>query len=275
MGRVSDKVVIVTGGTSGIGESTCMLLAKEGATVAVTGRNDEAGKKVVDAILKNGGKAQFWHMDTSIEAEVEAAIKSIAETFGRIDGLVNNAGIGGTGGKTHTVTEAQWDATMAINVKGVFFCTKHVIPYMLKNNSGSIANISSAVAIVSSPMLPPEYSASKASVRLMSKTDALIYAKSNIRVNSVHPGPIWTPFFRKSADSFMKEGLLKRVVLGIVFSSFFERIFRSLFASQLSIPMKRVADPMEIAYGIVFLISDESSFITGSELVMDGGLTAQ
>jgi NAD(P)-dependent dehydrogenase (short-subunit alcohol dehydrogenase family) len=252
MNRVKNKVIIVTGAGTGIGEATALLLAQEGATVAITARDEQKGQKVVDAIIKNGGTARYWHLDTRDEKEVEQVIASVHETFGRIDGFVNNAGKGGSIHPTHRITEEEWDNVMDVNVKGVFFCTKHVIPYMMQEGGGSIVNVSSIAGIVGTVNLSSNYSASKAAVRLMTKTDALTYAKDKIRVNSVHPGFVWTPIFQPAVD----------------------RGFTRDMANSWQ-PMGRVADPIEIAYGILFLISDESSFMTGSELVMDGGFTAQ
>jgi NAD(P)-dependent dehydrogenase (short-subunit alcohol dehydrogenase family) len=267
MGRVSDKVVIVTGGTSGIGEATCLLLAQEGATVAVTERNEERGKKVVDMILRNGGKAHFWQLDVSKEAEVEEVINSIVSLYGKIDGLVNNAGISGSyknntgkgflgGPRIHELSEAEWNEVQDINVKGVFFCTKHVIPHLLKNGGGSIVNVSSIAGLGGQNGLP-HYSASKGAVRLMTKADALDYVHDNIRVNSVHPGLTWTNMFERSAiNGVTKEAISARILKNHPFV------------------MQRFAESIEIAQGILFLISDESSIMTGSELVMDGGRTA-
>ncbi len=252
MDRVKDKVVIVTGGAMGIGKSACLLLAKEGATVAVTDLNDKAGQEVVDLIVKGGGKAKFWDHNTADEKDAERVAREVFETFGKIDGLVNNAGIEGPNKPTHELTEAEWDAVQAVNVKGVFFCTKHVIPYMLKNGSGSIVNLSSIYGLVSAPDIPP-YHASKGAVRLMTKTDALIYAKDKIRVNSVHPGFISTPM----VDRFSKSAGATRDDIALLH------------------PLGRVGQPDEIGYGILFLISDESSFMTGSEVVIDGGYTAR
>jgi NAD(P)-dependent dehydrogenase (short-subunit alcohol dehydrogenase family) len=252
MQRVKDKVVIVTGGSLGIGKATCELLAKHGAKVAVTDVDEKDGQQVIDDITKAGGIAKFWRMNTASEKEVEQVIKSVYETFGHIDGLVNNAGITGVNKPTHEITEEEWDALMAVNVKGVFFCTKHVIPYMFKAGAGSIVNLSSIYGLVSAPDVPP-YHASKGAVREMSKTDALLYAKNKIRVNSVHPGFIWTPM----VQGYSKEAGISPDVIGALH------------------PLGHMGDPDDIAYGILYLISDESKFVTGTGLVIDGGYTAQ
>lgn len=256
MDRVKNKIAIITGGAVGIGRSACILLAREGATVAVTDIDRIEGEKTVADICKEGGIAAFWKMDTADEKEVADTYKKITDKFGRIDVLVNNAGILGANKPTHEITEAEWDQVQNVNVKGVFFCTKHAIPYLQKAGGGSIINLSSIYGLVSAPDAPP-YHASKGAVRLMSKTDALLYAKDKIRVNSIHPGFIATPLVEKMAieteagrDSFME-------------------VTGSLH------PLGHVGQPDDIGWGIVYLASDESKFITGSELVIDGGYTAR
>ena len=256
MGRVEGKVAIVTGGALGIGRTTCLLLAKEGAKVAVTDVLDREGKEVVDEIKAAGGIAEYWHLDVTNEEEVKKVLADVAREFGKIDVLVNNAGIAGVNKPTHEITEEEWDKVINVNVKGVFFCTKHVIPYMRKAGGGSIINLSSIYGLVSAPDVPP-YHASKGAVRLMTKTDALLYAKDDIRVNSVHPGYIWTPMVEnhlKASGIDPEEG-------------------RKQLASLH--PIGHVGEPIDIAYGIVYLASDESKFVTGSELVIDGGYTAR
>ncbi len=251
MKRAENKVVVITGGALGIGRETCILLASHGAKVAVTDIIDKEGQALVEEIKKSGGVSKFWHLDVSNEKEVAKVYGEVFEEFGRLDATVNNAGIAGPNKPSDEVTEKEWDLVMNINVKGVFFCTKHAIPYMKKSGGGSIVNISSIYGIVGAADLPP-YHASKGAVRLMSKTDAIQYAKNNIRVNSVHPGFIWTPLvedlgkndpgFRKHLDSLH--------------------------------PIGHIGEPIDVAYGILYLISNESKFTTGSELVIDGGYTA-
>jgi len=256
MQRVKDKVVIVTGGALGIGQATCKVLAEEGAKLAVTDINSDSGHEIVKHIRQRGGVAHFWHMNTANELEVKQVFKEIHTQYGKIDVLVNNAGIAGVNKPTHEIKESEWDALMSVNVKGVFFCTKHAIPYMLNNAGGSIINISSIYGIISAPDLPP-YHASKGAVRLMTKTDALLYAKDNIRVNSIHPGYIWTP---------LVETLGKQ-------SSEGPEAFKQKLAELH--PLGRIGEPNDIAYGVLYLAADESKFITGSELVIDGGYTAR
>ena len=256
VGRVEGKVAVVTGGAVGIGRATCLLLAKEGAKIAVTDVLDKEGEEVAGEIKGFGGVAKFWHLDVTNEQEVEEVFAAIFREFGKIDVLVNNAGIAGVSKPTHEVTEAEWDKVMAVNVKGVFFCTKHAIPYIRQAGGGSIINLSSIYGIISAPDVPP-YHASKGAVRLMTKTDALFYARDNIRVNSVHPGFIWTPMvenYLKSSGIDPEEG-------------------REQLASLH--PIGHVGEPNDVAYGILYLASDESKFVTGSELVIDGGYTAR
>jgi NAD(P)-dependent dehydrogenase (short-subunit alcohol dehydrogenase family) len=255
MGRVDGKTAIVTGGALGIGKATAERLAEEGAQVAVTDVQDDEGASVVEAIEADGGVARYWHMDVSDEDEVEHVFDEVADAFGGIDVLVNNAGISGTDKPTHELTEEEWDEVMAINEKGVFFCTKHAVPYMQEAGGGSIINLSSIYGIISAPDIPP-YHASKGAVRLMTKTDALEYAEDDIRVNSVHPGFIWTPLVEDYLDEQgdVEEGRQELDELH---------------------PLGHVGEPDDIANGIVYLASDESKFVTGSELVIDGGYTAR
>lgn len=255
MNRVKDKVVIVTGGAAGIGKATCVLLAKEGAKVAVTDILNEQGKTLVENITNNGGEAAYWHLDVSQEAEVEKVFTQVRQKWGKIDVLVNNAGISGVNKPTHEITEKEWNSLMAINVNGVFFCTKHAIPAMIDAGGGSIINLSSIYGLVGAADSPP-YHASKGAVRLMSKNDALLYAKNHIRVNSVHPGFIWTPM----VESFIQQ------------QGDPEAARQKLDTLH---PIGHMGDSDDIAYGILYLASDESKFVTGSELVIDGGYTAQ
>lgn len=256
MKRVAGKVAIVTGGSLGIGRAACLALAAEGAAVAVTDIKDADGQDLVELIRTQGGNALYWHLDVSDEAAVKGVLENVYDEFKGLDVLVNNAGIAGMSKPTHEVREEEWDRVMDVNVKGVFFCTKHAIPYMQRGAGGSIINLSSIYGIVSSRDIPP-YHASKGAVRLMTKTDALLYAKDGIRVNSIHPGFIWTPLVEKLASESV-EGVDE-------FRQNLDRLH----------PLGHVGEPDDIAMGIVFLASDESRFMTGSELVIDGGYTAQ
>lgn len=255
MNRVDGKVAIVTGGSHGIGRATCEILAKEGAKVAVTDITDDEGKSLARDIQEQGGTAEYWHLDVSKESNVQSVFDQVRQKWGTIDVLVNNAGISGADKPTHELEETEWTTLMSINVNGVFYCTKYAVKAMLEAGGGSIINLSSIYGIISAPDIPA-YHASKGAVRSMSKTDALLYAKDNIRVNSVHPGFIWTPLVEQylSEQGDVEEG---RQAL-----------------DQLH-PIGHIGQPEDIAYGILFLASDESKFMTGSELVIDGGYTAQ
>ena len=256
MGRVDDKVAIVTGGAKGIGKATAELLAREGARVAITDIADEEGEQLATEVREAGGEARYWHLDVADGEAVEAVFDEIVDEFGGIDVLVNNAGISGANKPTHEVTEEEWDEVMDVNVKGVFLCTKYAIPYLREGEGGSIINLSSIYGLVGAPDAPP-YHASKGAVRLMSKTDALLYAEDSIRVNSVHPGFVWTPMvenYLKTQGSSIEEGRKQLAELH---------------------PIGHVGEPDDIAYGILYLASDESKFVTGTELTIDGGYTAR
>jgi NAD(P)-dependent dehydrogenase (short-subunit alcohol dehydrogenase family) len=259
MGRVQDKVAIVTGGSTGLGKATCILLAGEGARVVIAGIQDEKGAGVAQEINNSGGSARYCHMDVASEDQVREVCAEVFDSFGRIDILVNNAGITGAPKPTHEITVAEWDEILNVDAKGVFLCTKHVVPFMLKGGGGSIVNISSVYGIVGGMDVPPPflYHAAKGAVRLMTKSDALCYAKDKIRVNSIHPGWIWTP---------MLEGVGKNATEGP------EEFHKRLLSH---VPLGHYGDPIDIAYGVLYLASDESKFSTGIEVVIDGGYIAQ
>jgi NAD(P)-dependent dehydrogenase (short-subunit alcohol dehydrogenase family) len=254
--RLKSKVAVITGGAKGIGRSAGILMAREGAKVALTDIDDDEGRKAVAEITEAGGEAGYWRLDVSEHDKVAEVFREIGECFGKIDVLVNNAGISGVDKPTHEIDPAEWMKVLNINLMGVFHCTKHVIPHMKKAGAGSIINISSIYGLVGAPDVPP-YHASKGAVRLMSKTDALLYAEDAIRVNSVHPGYIWTPMVEEFAERSGKTIEEFRKDIG-----------------QLH-PLGHPGEPVDIAYGIVYLASDESKFVTGSELVIDGGYTAR
>ncbi|AFH42162.1 SDR family NAD(P)-dependent oxidoreductase [Fervidicoccus fontis] len=255
--RLKDRVVVITGAARGIGYATAMLAAKEGAKVAVCDVLEDEGKKAAEEIKRTTGNqnVKFYRLDVTNEDEVKRTFEQISKDLGDVYGLVNNAGIAGVSKPTHEITLEEWNKVINVNLNGVFLCTKHAVPYMIKNNRGSIVNLSSIYGIVGAPDVPP-YHASKGAVRIMTKVDALFYAKYNIRVNSVHPGFIDTPMVRGYA-----EGTGNR-----------DAVYEALKKLH---PLGRLGRPEEIASVIVFLLSDESSFMTGSEVVVDGGYTAQ
>ncbi|HEY0647874.1 glucose 1-dehydrogenase [Phenylobacterium sp.] len=255
MNRLTGKVAVITGAAVGIGCATAMRMAEEGAAVALLDTRTDDGQMLAHNLEARGLTARFWQLDVSREKDVEQVLFEVAEHFGRIDILVNNAGVAGANKPTDQITEAEWDWVQAINVKGVFFCTKHAIPHLRRAGGGSIINLSSIYGLISAPDVPP-YHASKGAVRLMTKTDALLYAAERIRVNSIHPGYIWTP---------MVEGFLREQ----------GDLEAGLRAAGEAHPLGHVGEPDDIAWGCVYLASDEAKFVTGAELVIDGGYTAR
>ncbi|HEX4909473.1 MAG TPA: glucose 1-dehydrogenase [Permianibacter sp.] len=256
MNRVANKVAIVTGGAVGIGRACVERLAQEGASVAIFDVNASAGRALAGELSERGHKVAFWQVDTASEAQVQKAVTEVVQQFGKLNVLVNNAGISGSVKPTHEISEEEWDRVQAVNVKGVFFCTKHAIPPLKAAGGGSIINLSSICGLVSTTGVPP-YHASKGAVRLMSKNDAMQYAPDKIRVNSVHPGYIWTPM----VENFLKAS-----------SPDLEAAKQAAGALH---PLGHIGEPDDIAWGVVYLASDESKFVTGSELVIDGGYTAR
>ena len=257
MNRVKDKTCIVTGGALGIGRACVERLGEEGAKVAVFDVLDHEGEALVAGLRGRGIAARYWHVDVASEQNVKTAIDQVAALFGSVDVLVNNAGISGSVKLTHEITEAEWDAVQAVNVKGVLFCVKHAIPHLKRAGGGSIVNLSSIYGLIGAADIPA-YHASKGAVRLMSKTDAMSYAPDRIRVNSVHPGFIWTPMVEHHLRASGAADIdAARKAVGDLH------------------PLGHMGDVDDIAWGVVYLASDESKFVTGSELVIDGGYTAR
>ena len=255
MNRLQGKMAIVTGAALGLGRAMVVRMAEEGASVAVLDMLDEVGQTLAAELDGRGLAVGFWHCDVSSEAEVERVIGEVSKHFGSLNILVNNAGVAGVSKPTHEVTEAEWDWVQAVNVKGVFFCTKHAIPHLRRAGGGSIINLSSIYGLVGAPDLPP-YHASKGAVRLMSKTDAMLYAPDGIRVNSIHPGFIWTPMVQKHLSSVGDVEVGRK-------------------ATDALHPLGHMGEPDDVAWGVVYLGSDEAKFVTGTELVIDGGYTAR
>ena len=257
MNRLKNKTCIVTGAALGIGRACVIRMAQEGARVALFDVLDDDGHALEHELREAGHDVGYWHVDVSDEAAVKRATDEAAARFDGLHVLVNNAGISGTNKPTHELTEAEWDRVQAVNVKGVFFCTKHAIPHLKYAGKGSIINLSSIYGLVGAADVPP-YHASKGAVRQMSKTDAMIYAPDGIRVNSVHPGFIETPM----VEHFLQESGAPDIEVA------------RRATGQLH-PLGHLGEPDDIAWGIVYLASDESKFVTGSELVIDGGYTAR
>ena len=250
--RLEGKVAFISGGARGMGAAEAILFAGEGASVAIGDVLEEEGRKVVEQISETGGRAIFVHLNVTSESQWDAAIAATVREFGKLDVLVNNAGIGATSTRIEDTTGENWDRVMEINAKGVFLGTKAAIPEMRRAGGGSIINISSQMGLVGTDISTPQYQASKGAVRIFTKSTAIQYAGEGIRANSVHPGPINTPMTESSrSDAANYELMLSRVPLG------------------------RYGESDEVAYGVLFLASDEASFMTGSELVIDGGWTAQ
>jgi NAD(P)-dependent dehydrogenase (short-subunit alcohol dehydrogenase family) len=251
MDRVKGKVAIITGSGSGIGEAAAKKLAAEGARVAVIDIDDENGQRVAQEIKAAGGAADFWHMNIGLEKEVERVFNEIVKKYGQLDILVNNAAVTGVARPTHETASEDWDAVININLKGTFFCNKYAIPWMIKGGGGSVINISSIMGILAGPATI--YNTSKAAIRHLTKNDAATYASYKIRFNSVHPGFIVTPLFKK---------LAAKSPLGVE---------GSIKTEGEAIPLKRMGYPDDIANGILYLASDEASYVTGIELIIDGG----
>jgi NAD(P)-dependent dehydrogenase (short-subunit alcohol dehydrogenase family) len=248
--RLTGKVALITGGASGMGQSEAVIFAREGARVVVADVLELEGRQTADKIAAGGGQARFQKLDVSNEAEWQAAVAAAVSAFGRLDVLVNNAGISGSF-DPDTMSTPAWDRLMEINAKGVFLGMKHGIAQMQKNGGGSIVNISSISGFVGQNAIHMAYNASKGAVRIMTKSAAVQYAKDGIRVNSVHPGML--PPMRSSkasADPAWRDKMIRAV------------------------PMKREGRVEEVAHAVLFLASDEASYITGTEVVVDGGYLA-
>lgn len=247
--RLKGKVALITGAARGQGEAEARMFSREGAKVVVSDVLEDAGRKVAKEISDGGGEALFVKLDVTSEAGWKQAVDVTVKRFGKLDILVNNAAILYTEPVLETTVEI-WDRTMDINSTGVFLGTREVIPHMRRNGGGSIVNIASLSANVAGPYAAA-YHASKGAVRIFTKAAAIQYAKENIRVNSVHPGPVDTKMIR---DAYA-ESWLKRI--------------------DTQSPMGRMASSDEIAYCVLFLASDEASYVTGAELIVDGGWGAQ
>ena len=251
--RLQDKVALITGGTSGIGEATAILFAKEGAKIAVTGRNQTRGNAIAEQITKNGGHAVFTPLDVRKNNDCRLAVDEILRAFGRIDSLCNNAGVF----YPHTTldcSEEEWDEQIDINLKGTFLMSKAVLPHMIERGSGVIINNSSGWGIVGGDAAVA-YCASKGGVVLLSKAMAIDHGRHGIRVNCICPGDVDTPMLAEDAR-----------MRGMKWEDY--------LASCANRPLGRIGAANEIAKAALFLASDDSSFMTGATLVVDGGGTA-
>ena len=248
MGRLTGKVAIVTGSASGIGEAILRFFAREGASVVGGDINGDAGQAVVDDVVNGGGDACFVPLDASSEADWARIVAAAGERYGGLTSLVNNAGIFLPGGVEDT-SASDWDRIMQVSQKSVWLGMKAAMPLLKKSGNASIVNMSSILGLVGDPG-SFAYSAAKGAIRSMSKSAALEGASSGVRVNSLHPGMIKTALLGDVPDHI-------------------------LAAHEQVIPIGRRADPMEVAYVALFLCSDEARYMTGSEIVVDGGLTAR
>ena len=248
--RLEGKVALITGAAHGMGAEEARLFAREGARVAIADIREDDARKVEAEIAEAGGESMVVMLDVSQEDQWEQSVAAVVAKFGKLDILVNNAGISGSGERDATSTDA-WDRLMNINAKGVFLGMKYTIPEMEKAGGGAIVNISSISGFVGQEGIHPGYNASKGAVRLVTKAAAVQHAKIGIRVNSVHPGmlpPMLTSFQRGDPNRD---------------------------AMNAAVPMGREGEPIEVANAVLFLASDEASYITGTELIVDGGFTAK
>lgn len=252
--RLKGKVALITGGARGMGAAEARIFAQEGAKVIIADILEDDGRQTEALINETGGDAVFVRLDVARREDWDAAISVAVERFGKLDILVNNAGVGVVGSIEDTTVEA-WDAVMDVNAKGVFLGTQAAIEGMRRQGTGgSIINISSISGMIGQTQVNAGYNASKGAVRIFTKTAAVQCAADGIRVNSIHPGPIQTAMTQDGWESAERDGD---------------------FALTDSAPMGRYGKPEEVAYGALYLASDESSFVTGAELVIDGGVTAQ
>lgn len=247
--RLQGKIAIVTGGAHGMGESTVRLFAREGATVVIADLLDADGEAVAASIASAGGKASFRHLDVTQESEWERLVADTVQRFGRLDILVNNAGI--SGALPDRLSTEHFDRLMTVNARGTFLGVKHGVLAMQKTGGGSIVNLSSISGLVGQAFVHMGYNAAKAGIHVLTKSAAVQFGKDGIRVNSVHPG-IMPPMLTSvlSADPSVREKALANVPLG------------------------RAGRPEEVATAVLFLASDEASYITGTELIVDGGYLA-
>ena len=247
--RLKDKVALITGGAHGMGESTARIFAREGAKVAIADVLEREGREVAASIVAAGGDALFLRLDVSEEQQWAETVRATVARYGRLDILVNNAGI--SGAVPDRMSTEYFDRLMAVNTRGTFLGMKYAIPEMQNSGGGSIVNFSSISGFVGQEFVHMGYNAAKGAIRLLTKSAAVQYGNDSIRVNSVHPGLM--PPMRTSVTS-ADPALREKVLAGI--------------------PLKRAGRAEEAAYAVLFLASDEASYITGTELVVDGGFLA-
>ena len=256
MNRLAGKTAIVTGGAVGIGRACVERMAEEGASVAIFDVLDAQGKAFAADLTARGRNVTYQHVDVTDEAAMKSAIDRTARDLGGLHVMVNNAGISGAPKPTDQVTEAEWDRVQSVNVKGVFFGTKHAVPHLRAAGGGSIVNLSSIAGLVGVGGIAP-YHASKGAVLMMSRNDAVTFAADRIRVNSIHPGYIWTPMVENHLRASSTDLEAAKAAAGALH------------------PLGHMGEPDDVAWAVVYLASEESKFVTGAALVVDGGYTAR
>ncbi len=252
MGKLDGKVALISGGARGQGAAEAHVFAREGAKVVFGDVRDAEGAEVEAAVRAEGGDAVYLHLDVTVEADWDKAVRTATERYGKLDVLVNNAGIVIPRVPIEERTAEEWDRVMAINAKGVFLGTKYAIPAMRRAGGGSIVNISSVAGIGQSAHQEPAYAASKGAIRIFTKVTATQHARDRIRCNSVHPGPVDTEMLHSAMRD--PEVLRRRL----------ERV-----------PLGRMGTVDEVVKAVLYLASDDASYVTGAELVIDGGALAQ
>lgn len=252
MNRFTDKIVLITGGSTGIGQATALAFAREGAIPVIASRRADEGEKIVVLLQAQGVNAGFFQTDVTVEAEVRRLLEQIITRYGRLDIAFNNAGHEGTRGAVSELSEADWNATMSVNLKGTWLSMKYEIQQMLTQESGVIVNMSANLAYVGLPQMGA-YSAAKAGILALTRVAALETIKSGIRINAVSPGPVATPMAERLFGSRENQ--------------------RQLLSSV--VPIGRAGTPEEIAAAVLWLSSPEASFVVGQDIVLDGGLIIQ
>ncbi len=255
MGRLQGKTSIITGGARGIGGATVRRFVEEGARVAIFDVLPDEGNRLAKEFGSSGAAVTYRNVDITREPEVKAAVDGVIADWGQIDILVNNAGITGVNKFAHEVSVEEWDKVFDVNVKGMFLCTKHTVPHMMKRKYGAVVNFSSIYGLIGNNDLPP-YHATKGAALMMTKTDAICYAPHGIRFNAVHPGSTMTELFMKAAETYPAG----------------KQAYLDMMKEKHPLCL---GEPVDVANCVLFLASDEARFVTGASLVVDGGYTAQ